>query len=594
MGPEEWSLAAKVRQGAQDLGGLRRSCAAAAVVIGALLIGFWVFPPPPVELDPKTAPPAPAPTVAGAFHVHTTRSDGAGSPAAIAMAAAAAGLQFVVFADHGDGTRPLEAPVYRSGVLCVDGVEISTRGGHYIALGLQPSPYPLGGEGRDVVEDVRRLGGFGIAAHPGSSKAELRWEAWDAPFDAIEWLNADSEWRDEGYASIARAMIQYLFRPPQALASLLDEPVDTLRHWDRLTARRRVPALAGSDAHARIAWGGGDRDNDVVVARVPAYDVAFRLFTNRVLLSAPFSGDAARDAGLLLGGLGGGRVHTVVDALAESRTFDFHAESGRARAIEGDRLPLDGPVRLTVAAHAPANARTLLMSGSATIRDVTGGALTFTAPAQPGVYRVEVHLPSAPGQPPVPWLLSNPIYVGGRDEEQGSGGAERVVENRPLLGPEDAWQIEHDPSSSGRLIAGTTGDPPSLTFEYSLGGGPPKDQYVAFVKPTPGGLAGFDHVSFRASADQPLRLSLQIRASHGTARWRRSFYIDRSPEDVRIPISDMSGVGSEGGHGPPNLSTIEALLVVVDLTNNRPTASGRLTIESPMLERVATEVRSGR
>src|SRR2546426_4280648 len=39
---------------------------------------------------------------------------------------------------------------------------------------------PICGEARDVVEDVRRLGGFGIAAHPDSPKTELRWREWTA------------------------------------------------------------------------------------------------------------------------------------------------------------------------------------------------------------------------------------------------------------------------------------------------------------------------------------------------------------------------------------------------------------------------------
>ena len=40
-------------------------------------------------------------------------------------AAARAGLKFVVFTDHGDATRPPNPPTYRSGVLCLDGVEVS-------------------------------------------------------------------------------------------------------------------------------------------------------------------------------------------------------------------------------------------------------------------------------------------------------------------------------------------------------------------------------------------------------------------------------------------------------------------------------------
>src|SRR3989441_7346430 len=88
-------------------------------------------------------------------------------------------LPIFAFTDHGDATRRPDPPVYRSGVLCLDGVEISTTGGHYVALDMPASPYPLHGEARDVVEDVRRLGGFGIAAHPDSPKPQLRWQEWN-------------------------------------------------------------------------------------------------------------------------------------------------------------------------------------------------------------------------------------------------------------------------------------------------------------------------------------------------------------------------------------------------------------------------------
>src|SRR6202035_4530259 len=113
----------------------------------------------------------------------------------VAAAAARAGLKFVIFTDHGDATRVPDAPAYRSGVLCLDGVEISTGGGHYVAIDMPTAPYPLGGEPRDVVEDVKRLGGFGIVAHPDSPKPELQWRDWSARFDAVELLNLDTSWR---------------------------------------------------------------------------------------------------------------------------------------------------------------------------------------------------------------------------------------------------------------------------------------------------------------------------------------------------------------------------------------------------------------
>src|ERR1051325_6693980 len=71
-------------------------------------------------------------TVPGSVHIHTIRSDGRGTPESIAAAAARAGLKFIITTDHGDATRRPDPAVYRSGVLCLDGVEISSDGGHYI------------------------------------------------------------------------------------------------------------------------------------------------------------------------------------------------------------------------------------------------------------------------------------------------------------------------------------------------------------------------------------------------------------------------------------------------------------------------------
>ncbi len=146
-----------------------------AVAVAIVTI-VWLLLPPAAE---RLAPP-PDPLIArGAIHVHTVRSDGAGTPERVAGAAHRAGLDFVVLTDHGDATRAPDPPRYVDGVLLIDAVEISTTDGHLIALGLPQAPYRLAGEARDVLEDVHRLGGFGIAAHPDSPKAELQWRDWN-------------------------------------------------------------------------------------------------------------------------------------------------------------------------------------------------------------------------------------------------------------------------------------------------------------------------------------------------------------------------------------------------------------------------------
>src|SRR5688572_28863556 len=121
-----------------------------AALWAAVFLCVWLMLPPATRTIPQ---PLERPTrVRGAFHVHTSRSDGGGTREDVARAAAAAGLQFVIVTDHGDGTAPPDAPAYLDGVLMLDGVEVTTSGGHYAAFGLAQSPYPLGGPPSAVVE----------------------------------------------------------------------------------------------------------------------------------------------------------------------------------------------------------------------------------------------------------------------------------------------------------------------------------------------------------------------------------------------------------------------------------------------------------
>ena len=331
--------------------------------------------------------PAPGVTVVkGMIHVHTVRSDGGGTMDEVAAAAARAGLAFVVFTDHGDATRAPEPPAYRSGVLCLDGVEISTTGGHYVALDMPAAPYPLGGDPRDVVEDVKRLGGFGVAAHPTSPKPALAWTAWDAPFDGMEWLNADSEWRDETWRALWRVPLDYLVRPAPALASLFDRPVTALAHWDALTAHRVVVGLAGADAHGRIGLGRGGAYGDIgwIQIPIPSYETSFETFATRLELAAPLSGDAAADARAVYDAIRHGRAFTGIDALAAPVRVDFVATSGGATARMGETLEPRGPVTVHVRAAIPAGGEVVLIQDGREVASHTAPELTHEADGRLG------------------------------------------------------------------------------------------------------------------------------------------------------------------------------------------------------------------
>ena len=536
---------------------------AAAVLAAAFLFLLLPLPPRPRVLD---APLSPSRAAIGSFHVHTDRSDGSGSVDEVAAAAARAGLNFIVLADHGDGTRTPDPPQYRSGVLVIDGVELSTQGGHYIAIGMPAAPYPLRGEARDVIEDVKRLGGFGVVAHPDSAKPALQWHAWDAPFDAMEWLNADTEWRDEGRGQFLRALVRYPFRPVGAIASLLDRPARTLERWDALTQKRQVIALAGADAHARAGWMDDDTNGYTRgwFLRIPSYEASFRTFAMTVSLEQPMRTDASAAAGQIISALRTGRVYTAIDALATPASLEF--------SLNGTTL--------TVRANAPEGGRIVLFKDGRIAAEDRASALNFDSKGEQGTYRTEVYLPEAPGNAPIPWIVSNPIYIHSSDW----GVPAPIDYPKPAMtlsiqgGP---WKVETDGTSTAQV---SQTEPPKgpAEFTYRLADGTRTGQYAALVVGVGGALTARTHLVVRANAARPMRLSVQARNPRSGGRWQKSIYLDSQVRNVVVPFAEMSPVGTSMKFDPSQADTV---MLVVDLTNTKPGTSGSLTIHDLRIER---------
>ncbi len=550
------------------------------IVCAVAVAGVWYL-----LLPPRAAVASPADeaaTVRGAIHVHTTRSDGTGSVDDVAAAAARAGLDFVVLTDHGDGTREPLQPQYRSGVLCIDAVEISTHGGHIVAIGLPKTQYLLGGEARDVLEDIARLGGIAIAAHPGSVKPDLQWMDWDAPVDGIEWLNADSEWRDESPLTLVRALLMYPARPTESVAGVLDRPAGVLQRWDEALRRRNVVAVAAADAHARLGFRGlGEPYDNGASLHLPAYERLFRAFSN-VLPDVALTGDAEADAAVVIGAIRAGHLYSRIDAIGPAGTLDFRAMSSGVTAAAGDVLPNDGPVAIAVELASASQARIALLKDGQEIAGSIEPRLDYAPEASAGVYRVEVSVPGAPGQPPVPWMLSNPIYVG-RDVNPRTPPSPRPVsasESQYSNGAADRWTIETSPASRAAIDIGKTTNGTNLALRYALGGSTAESAYVGFVMSTGPTLPQFDRVTFTANADRPMRMSVQLRVPGGQQgeRWQRSVYLDDMPRQITVYVDDTRAVGPTRTERPP-LDAVDSILFVVDTLNTPLGGSGRIWID---------------
>ncbi len=573
---------------------MARSVSGARLLAFVLLLGIaaaagaFVLSLPPAQIRLAPSPGGRA-TATGAVHLHTRRSDGTGSVDEVAAAAARAGLDFVVVTDHGDATRRPDPPAYLHGVLVIDAVEISADGGHYVALGLPRAPYPLGGDARDVAADVARLGGFGFVAHPGSPKPGLRWLDWLAPFDGIEWLNGDSEWRDEPWSALALGMGQYFVRAPEALASLLDRPESVLARWDAITGHRRVVAIAGSDAHARLGLrASADPYPSGAFIRLPSYEAAFRTLAVVVDLNAPRTRTAGRDATAILAALRAGHVSSVVTALAAPAHLDVTASSGEYRARAGDSLPLDGPVQITAHLDGPPGTQLVLLRRGQPLLVASAPDLRFTAPAEPAVYRVEARLPRAPGSPAVPWVVSNPIYAGMQAVSAVPPSHERGAPVRVLYadGPATDWRVERSAGSVGAIDTAPAIGGTQMMFRWGLAGGVPQGQFAAAVLPTPGGVVPANRLVFTARASQPMRVSVQLRAGgDGTGqRWRRSVFLDEAAREVMVWLDETTPVGETRSYRP-DLTAIDSILFVIDTVNTRPGTTGTVYLDAIRLER---------
>jgi len=537
----------------------------AAIVAAVIFFLLATLPPQPARTNVVVSPELMRRTVSGAYHIHSTRSDGSADKDAIAAAASRAGLAFIIVTDHGDGMRTPDPPAYLHGVLCLDAVEISTNGGHYVALDMQPAPYPLAGEPSAVVEDVKRLGGFGIVAHPDSPKSELAWKDWNAPFDGIEWLSADSEWRDESRARLGQALFDYLLRPAPALASLLDRPVATFRHWDDLLSRRHVVGLAGVDAHGGIGRGmeeGGKRRP--ALGTIPSYEASFRTFTTRAILERPFSGDAPSDGRELMAAIRSGRVFTLIDALASPGFLETESD-GPGQAHVDYAIGDGGELFMIRGGHDSLP----LQAGSAGRYELPAADIT-------GAVRFEVRVPKAPGTPRIPWIVGNPLYF----SSPSADAPAPVLENVTVpLSAATLWHAEKDPETQARVAASGA----VVRLEYTLAGDPRRSQFAAAATDFQGHAPKFNALRFQVTGSHPGRLSVQLRyTAGGGERWAKSVYFEGESREVTVPVAGMVPADLQQGNAP-DTSTARSLLFVVDLTNARPGDSNAITVSDVRL-----------
>jgi hypothetical protein len=297
----------------------------------------------------------------GDIHTHTVGSDGVLTLEELAAQAQKHGLDFLAITDHNQMVSP--AVLSRiPGITLIPGVEWTHYRGHANFLGLEkPYDEPFFTNTDEAMQarftSAHERGALIVINHPTDESCGFQFDLTQLPFDAIEIWNGPM--RESNLRAVGL--------------------------WHQmLVAGQRVPAVGGSDYHRNNlfqilggpcmgVYAGSDAPEDILAAlRAGQSFITFAPNGPTVDLSA---GDAT---------LGG--------------TAEWH--EGLTIQVSAKGLKVGDVVRLVGASEN----YDLLQAPS-------DGAADLSMPVPgPGFLRVEIYRTFLPGVPPLPALISNPIY----------------------------------------------------------------------------------------------------------------------------------------------------------------------------------------
>ena len=221
----------------------------------------------------------------GCIHIHSNISDGSGNIETISKAAKNAGLTWIIITDH--NYFDTQEGIY-NGVYVLKGEEISpANNSHYLALGIDELIEPSN-DSQTNVNNVRKNGGFGFAAHPNESRIRknkwkpIVWNNKSVIPDGVEIWNWFSSWGDNlNDRNIFKLAYSYFFKN-----KIISNPSPkTLNWWDELNQKssKIVPAIGGVDAHALKVY------RYILPLTVFPYKTCFKTITNVIPLDKPLS-----------------------------------------------------------------------------------------------------------------------------------------------------------------------------------------------------------------------------------------------------------------------------------------------------------------
>jgi hypothetical protein len=345
------------------------------------------------------------------LHMHTRYSDGSGLHKDIAAAASKTDVDAVIVTDHNILVNGFEGYYRekRKKILLLVGEEVHDQArhpqkNHLLVFGANREMAVFADDPQNLINQVRNAGGLSFLAHPDDPEAkafnetDISWEDWGVQnYTGIELWNALSELKTVVPTKLHGVF--YAYFP----AFVAHQPIPaTLARWDELLAAgKKVVAIGGSDAHAMHMSLG------ILHRVIFPYEFHFRSVNTHTLLSAPLTGDAARDRSLIYEALAAGHCFIGYDLPASTRGFRFTAQGRDGAVAMGDEIPAKFGV--TLQAKLPSYAEIRLLKDGKVIQTWKNQTACTHITTEAGIYRIEAYrryLGRRRG-----WIYSNPIYV---------------------------------------------------------------------------------------------------------------------------------------------------------------------------------------
>lgn len=327
----------------------------------------------------------------GAIHIHTKLSDGTGNLKTVIKAAKKAGLDWIIITDH--NYYDTDEGIF-DGLYVIKGEEISPKEhNHYLAFNINEKILPNDNP-QIYVDEVRKQGGFGFAAHPDegnyvddngalhprkNSHHCINWTDKNIKPDGVEIWNWFSNWADNfDDKNLYNLAYSYIHKH-----RIVTNPArNTLDWWDKLNneAVNIIPAIGGVDAHAL------KRYRYLIPVTIFPYETCFNTITNFINLPQVLSKDYTEAKEQILNAIKCGH-NTIINRHIYSKLPNIYITNSKGKYYCGEDIELDDNSYLHFEANETFNI--CLIYNGKKLKEYTNNSFIHQI-SKSGKYRLEV------------------------------------------------------------------------------------------------------------------------------------------------------------------------------------------------------------